>query len=356
MIRFSLPIALCCTATGMMMAQQTAPTTATQAAQYDSSYIDENGTAHITRVVPLPTTVSEEARHLLARRIPDFAEPIPLEQHRTDDLARQIQMGKAWSLICPNQFSDTTMAGVPVHVIVPEGIPDANRDKVLLNLHGGGFMTDTGSYTESIPVAYYSKIKTVSVLYRMGPENPYPAAVDDTVAVYKELLKTYKPVHIAIYGTSAGAILTAQVAVHLQSEGLPLPGALGIFTGLGDFADLGDSAALFAVPGLAGHLDPPSSTPRLSPYLHGANPADPMVSPIHANLKHMPPTLFVSSERDMLLSATSNLHRAFYKAGVDARLIVYDGLMHGFWNHPELPESIEANHIMADFFLQALSK
>ena len=79
------------------------------------------------------------------------------------------------------------------------------------------------------------------MLYRLAPENPFPAAVDDSVAVYKELLKTYKPEHIVIYGTSAGAILTAEVAVKLKQLGLPLPAALGIFSGMGDFARNGDS-------------------------------------------------------------------------------------------------------------------
>ena len=121
------------------------------------------------------------------------------------------------------------------------GCPSANQDKVLLNLHGGGFNSDSGSYTESIPIAGYSKIKVVAVLYRLAPEHPFPAAVDDSVAVYKELLKTYQPSHIVIYGTSAGAILTAEVAARLKQLGLPLPAALGIFSGLGDFARHGDS-------------------------------------------------------------------------------------------------------------------
>ena len=124
-------------------------------------------------------------------------------------------------------------------------MPESNRDKVLLNVHGGGFSADSGSYTESIPVASYSKIKVVSALYRMAPEYPFPAAVDDTVAVYKELLKTYKPEHIAIYGTSAGAILTAEVAAKIKQLGLPLPAALGIFSGTGDFAREGDSLAMY---------------------------------------------------------------------------------------------------------------
>ena len=82
----------------------------------------------------------------------------------------------------------------------------------------------------------------MAVLYRLAPEHPFPAGVDDAVAVYKELLKTYKPSHIVIYGTSAGAIMTGEVAVKLKQLGLPMPAALGIFSGIGDFARPGDSA------------------------------------------------------------------------------------------------------------------
>jgi len=194
------------------------------------------------------------------------------------------------------------------------------------------------------------------VLYRLAPEHPFPAAVDDTVAVYKELLKTYKPQHIVLYGTSAGAILTGEVAVQLKQLGLPLPAALGIFSGLGDFAHEGDSMALFALRGLTGHLDPPDSGPHDPEYLHGVDPKDPVVSPIYADLHGLPPTLFVTSGRDILLSGTVNLQRAFLLAGVDAQLVVYDALTHAFWYDPRLPEAIEANHIMADFFVKQLGK
>jgi acetyl esterase/lipase len=70
----------------------------------------------------------------------------------------------------------------------------------------------------------------------------------------------------------------------------------------------------------------------------------------------MPPALFITSGRDALLSSTTNLHRAYLRAGADARLVVFDGLPHAFWYHPEMPESIEANHIMAKFFLEHLPK
>lgn len=332
------------------------PTTAVNAPNRDTSYIDDKGTAHVTRVVPVPQTVSSQAQLSIGRAEPDQGPPEPLTDRRKMTDAYTARARIAWTKLCPNQIVEDKMAGVPVRIVTPEGLPESNKDKVLLNLHGGGFNSDSGSYTESIPIASYSKIKVVAVLYRLSPEVPFPAAVDDSVAVYKELLKTYKPEHIVIYGTSAGAILTAEVAAKLKQLGLPQPAALGIFSGMGDFARPGDSLSMYALRGLAGHLDPPRPEVRDSEYVATTDSKDPVLSPIYGDLHGLPPTLFVTSGRDLLLSGTVNLHRAYLLAGVDARLVVYDALPHAFWYDPRLPEAIEANHIMADFFVKELGK
>ena len=332
------------------------PTTAAEAPNRDTSYIDAQGTAHVTRVVPVPSGLSTQAQLVLGRAEPDQGPPEPLALRRSRTDAWAVRAAAAWSRLCPNQLVEDKIAGVPVRIVTPDGMPEANSDKVLLDLHGGGFDSDSGSYTESIPIAGYAKIKVVAVLYRLAPEHPFPAAVDDSVAVYKELLKTYKPEHIAIYGTSAGAILTAEVAVRLKQLGLPLPAALGIFGGMGDFARDGDSIALYALRGFSGHLDPPRPGPHDPDYVTTTDPRDPVLSPIYADLHGLPPSLFITSGRDLLLSGTANLHRAYLNAGVDARLVVFDALPHGFWYDSRLPEALEANHMMADFFVKQLGK
>ncbi len=342
--------------TAALAAQQPAPTAASQAPNSDTSYIDAQGTAHITRVVPVPATISPEAEQWLGQPAPDQAPPESLAERRARTDAYTAQARIAWTKLCPNQIVEDKIAGVPVRIVTPPEIPTANRDKVFVNLHGGGFNSDSGSYSESIPIASYAQVKVVAVLYRLAPENPFPAGVDDAIAVYKELLRTYKPSHIVIYGTSAGAIMTGEVAVKLKQLGLPMPAALGIFSGIGDFARAGDSASLFTLRGLAGHLDPPAAGPHDPYYIGNTDPKDPVLSPIYADLHGMPPTLFVTAERDALLSGTANLHRAFLRAGVDARLVVFDALPHAFWYNAQLPESIEASHIMADFLLTHASK
>ncbi len=338
-----------------LAAQQPSPTTAAQAPNRDTSYIDAQGTAHVTRVVPVPETISPEARESISRPVPDEAPPESLAERRARNDAADAAARVAWSKICPNQIVDDKIAGIPVRIVTPPEISAANRDKVFINLHGGSFNADSGSYSESIPIACYAGVKVVAVLYRLAPENPFPAGVDDAVAVYKELLKTYQPKHVVIYGTSAGAILTGEVAVKLKQLGLPMPAALGIFSGMGDFARAGDSWGLFSLRGLSGHLDPPVPGPHDPYYIASTDPKDPVLSPIYADLQGLPPTLFVTATRDALLSGTVNLQRAFLHAGVDARLVVFDALPHAFWYNAHLPESIEASHIMASFLLKQAS-
>jgi len=347
---------LCLLASALLMAHQSTSqsTTAANAATRDTSYIDANGTAHITRVIPVPKDLSPEAQSFISHRLPDDAPEPSLAERRKGLDAWEERARAEWSKLLPNRIEETTIAGVPVHVVTPDGMPAANRDNVLINLHGGGFNGDSGSYAESIPIAGYTRMKVVAVLYRLAPEHPFPAGVDDAVAVYKELLKTYKPDHVIIYGTSAGATLTAEVAVKLKQLGLPMPAALGIFSTVSDFARMGDSYSMYTLSGLAGHLEPPSGGVHDPYYAGSTDPKDPVLSPIYADLHGLPPTLFITSERDALESSTTNLHRAYLRAGVDARLVVFDALPHAFWYHPEMPESIEANHIMADFFLAHL--
>ncbi len=325
--------------------------------QTDSSKIGPDGTAYVTRVVPVPSTISPEAQKVLARVVSDAAVSQTLEQRRTGTDKWQAGAGEASKKLYPANVTTDTIAGVPVRTITPLNITPEKRDRVLINLHGGGFDSDSGSLTETIPIANLTGIKVVAVLYRLAPEHPFPAGLDDAVAVYKELLKTYKPTHIGIYGTSAGAILTAEVTAKLKQLGLPLPAATGIFSGMGDFSQGGDSMAIYALNGFSGQLDPPKPGVRqLSPYVGTTDPKDPVLSPLYADLSRFPPTLFITSGRDLLLSGTTILHRAYLRAGVDAQLVVFEALPHAFWNNPALPESKEADHIMAKFMETHLGK
>lgn len=333
------------------LAAQSAP-----AAPLDSATFDIDGTAHITRVVAMPATISPEAQkwlQSLAQQKVGPPETLAERRARTDEW-RKTDSAEARRLY-PVNVEETTTAGVRTDIITQLSNPDSKR--VLINLHGGGFNSDSGSLIEGVPIANLAKIKVVSVYYRLAPENPFPAAVDDVVAVYKELLKTYAPHSIGIFGTSAGAILTAQVTVRLKQLGLPLPAALGIFSGLGDFSRVGDARQLFTLNGFPGRMEPtePGHLPD-DEYVAKTDRKDPVLSPMFADLHGMPPTLLVTSTRDLLLSDTTIFHRALLGAGNDAQLVVFEALPHAFWYHFQLPETKEALGLMAKFFDEHLAR
>jgi monoterpene epsilon-lactone hydrolase len=350
MDRFSRQLLLGVLAASIMVGQGLTQRAPVEEQQTDSSKIRPDGTVYVTRVVPVPTTISPAAQKMLARVVSDMEAPQTLEQRRGGTDRWQAGAGEQSKKLYPVNVAADTIAGVPVRVVTPLTDAPEKSNRVLINLHGGGFDSDSGSLTESIPIANLTGTKVIAVLYRLAPEHPFPAGLDDAVAVYKELLKTHKSNHVGIYGTSAGAILTAEVTSKLKQLNLPLPGATGIFSGMGDFSQAGDSIALYGLNGFSGHLEPPKSdTPQNEYYTGSTDPKDPVLSPLYADHTGFPPTLFVTSGRDLLLSGTTILHRAYLRAGVDAELVLFEALPHAFWNNPALPESKEANRIMAEF-------
>lgn len=340
----------------VVYAQEAAP--ARDIPQKNSSFIDEKGVAHITRVVPVPATLSKEAQAFVARPIPDTDPHLSVEEMRAWAGAAQVKTSKDGQARYPTTLAADTIAGVPVKIVTPPGIPADRRNRVLINLHAGSFMADFGSATETMPIASMTKTKVVSVLYRLQPEHAFPAAVDDVVAVYEQLLESYRPANIAIYGTSSGAALAAEVAVKLKQKGTPLPAALAILSGWGDFASSTDSIAMFGLWGLSGPTAADCSGCSMAAYVGKTDPRDPVLSPIYADLKGMPPTLFITSTRDLLLSGTTMLHRAFLKAGVPAELVVFEGLPHAFWatGPRDMPEAIEVHQIVAAFLDRQLAR
>lgn len=330
---------------------------ATAGSPANTSVLDEEGNIHLTRVVPIPATISEEAKAKLAHPPPSIlSSGASIVEQRAKIDERQARDAVDCLKIYPATMNEGTLGGVPVRIVEPVDLSAKKSDRVLLNIHGGGFRTDTGSLLESIPIANLTRTKVIAVRYRLAPENPFPAAVDDALAVYRELLKTYAPGKIGIYGTSAGAILTGEVAVRIKQLGLPLPAALGIFSSLGDFSKAGDSLALFGIQGLSGSPIPHETIPLLPEYAGKTDPVDPVLSPVYSDLRAMPPTLFITSTRDMLLSGTVVLHQAFLRADNDARLVVFDALPHAFWLDVQLPESRTALEMMARFFDEHLGR
>lgn len=251
-----------------------------------------------------------------------------------------------------------TIAGVPVLIYEPKaGVAKAKRNKVLINVHGGGFVgcfTECGGL-ESIPVAALTGMKVISIDYRIAPAAQFPAASEDVASVYREVLKTIPPRRIGLYGCSAGGLLTAQSLAWFQSHGLPAPAAAGIFCAGGDPGMGGDSRIIGNLLGDGELPLPPSATPPLG-YMRGAVAGDPNAFPAASVdvLRRFPPTLVIVGTRDFAMSSAVNLHSKLVAAGVDARLHMWDGGRHAFFYDIRVPEAREALDVIARFFLDRL--
>jgi acetyl esterase/lipase len=261
----------------------------------------------------------------------------------------------------PADISEQKIAGVSTRTVTPKGV-SIDGKRVLMNLHGGGFSmcAEACALLESLPIASVGGFKVITVNYRQGPEATFPAASEDVAAVYRELLKTYKPRQIGIYGCSAGGAISGQVAAWLPAHGLPQAGAIGIFgAGAGSFG-MGDSSYVaayidgsFPPPPLPGA--PPPAQPLRS-YFDGADMKDPMLSPVlHLDvLAKFPPTLVITGTRAMDMSPAVYTHSQLIKAGVPGDLIVGEGMSHCYMYQPQLPESQDAYQAIVNFFRKNL--
>jgi monoterpene epsilon-lactone hydrolase len=239
------------------------------------------------------------------------------------------------------------IGGVHTEVVLPaQGVAQRNGKRVLINVHGGAFLggARTLSRLESIPIASVGKIKVVSVDYRMAPEYAFPAASEDVAAVYRELLKTYKPANIGIYGCSAGGLLTAESIAWFLKQRLPLPGAIGMLC----------EGAVYWTEGDSGHLIYDVSGQKIgdNPYFKNTDPNDPLAFPARSRLlmAKFPSTLLVSGTRDFALSSVVYTHALLVSQKVDAELHVWEGLDHAFHLNPALPQSREVYRVTVDFF------
>jgi len=327
----------------------------------DSVTFDAGGTVHIPPMtIPLSDFLTPEAKAQSFKDEEGVKKWVAMmsEAHPPDIVEQRRRFEERYGpalervkVLYSTRGRPRIMNGVYTEVFVPsEGIAPKNRNRILINLHGGGFMWGARfmGALESIPVASLGHIKVVAVDYRQGPEYKFPAAVQDVVAVYRVLLKTYPAQNIGIYGCSAGGLLTAQVVPWIEKEHLPRPGAIGIFCSGADGAARGDSGFL-GLP-LSGTAPPPADPDG---YFSRASLDDPWVSPVRSSamLSQFPPTLIVTSSRDFLMSGALYTHSQLTKLGVQAELHVWEGLGHGFFTtDPDIPETKEVWHVVTKFF------
>ena len=309
------------------------------------------------RDVPLPATISPELRAQMSHLPDPVNGAIGLAGQREGMRNFARAQNPALEAQYHARVTPGMVGAVKINTVTPATIPAILRDRVLLHIHGGGFtVCDLDcSYKEALAISGLTHIKAVSLDYGLSPEHKFPSAVNEAIAVYRDLLKTHKPNHIAVFGSSAGAILSAELIARLKQLGLPLPGALGFLSGSTDFARAGDTQSLYGIRGF--------SIPRSDAvgeagqvYLGESDPRDPVASPIYSDLHGWPPTLLMSSTRDLLLSGTANFERALHAAGVPTELVIYDGAIHTFWLYRNTPEAYQALDRQAEFLVRQLSR
>ena len=260
----------------------------------------------------------------------------------------------------PVDVVDQTIGGVPTRVVTPKDKPFDHKH-VLINLHGGGFTmcADACAMLESVPIASLGGYKVVTVNYRMAPEATHPAGVEDAATVYRELLKSYKPKSIGIYGCSAGGALTAETAAWLPAHGLPQAGAVGIFGSGAVRFGVGDSAWVAAY--IDGSFPPPAKSGGAQPditrgYFGGTDMSDPIISPaLHPDvIGKFPATLIITGTRAMDMSPAIYTNSQLLKAGVRSTLIVGEGMGHCYIYQSNLPEARDAYQVIVGFFRENL--
>jgi epsilon-lactone hydrolase len=251
----------------------------------------------------------------------------------------------------------TTMGGVPVYVVRPATIAPENHGRLLVHVHGGGYVAFAGKAAtpEAILMAYYGQIEVVSVDYRMPPDFPFPAAVDDAVAVWKAVLHDHAPGRVGLFGTSAGGGLTLATVLKLKELGLPLPGALMAGTPWSDLTETGDSYFVnqFVDNVLGTYRGGLEADAKVYAGKHDLK--EPLLSPIYGDVSRFPPTLLISGTRDLFLSNTVRMHQKLLQSGVHAELLVFEGQSHAqYLIITNAPESADAWREVAAFFGRTL--
>lgn len=251
-----------------------------------------------------------------------------------------------------SRLSRPCLAG-KAFIVKPKAVRATNLQRLLLHFHGGVrvlFPGEAGTF-EAILMAAFAGYRVISVDYRMPPDFPFPAALDDAVTVYRELLKTSNPESIGIFGSSAGGSLTLTTLLRAKMEGLPMPGAIAPGSPTVDISKTGDT--LFTNAFVDNVLGTQEGFVRATAllYANGRDLKDPLLSPIYGDVSGFPPAILTSGTRDLYLSNTVRMHRKLRAASVEAVLQVWEGQSHvQYLADPSAPETKEYHDEITGFF------
>jgi epsilon-lactone hydrolase len=300
--------------------------------------------------VPVPTSISEAAQRYLA--LPTIEPP---SYPALDDIAGWRVLVEQRDRSIAERFTDVGLpvtgerheiTGVGTYVLRADGVPDTDTTPIYLDMHGGALIFGAGDLSRvwGSMTAVINQMITWSIDYRMPPLHPYPAALDDCLAVYRAVLELRDPADCFVGGASAGGNLAAALLVRARDEGLPMPAALVLPTPAVDLTESGDTFQ--TLDGVDGGLRRQLAVNLL--YANGHDLTEPYLSPLFADLSGFPPTFLQSGTRDLFLSNTVRMHRKLLAAGVEVELHVFEAMPHaGFGGNT--PEDIELDTAIRTF-------
>lgn len=315
-----------------------------------------NPTRHVpARDLSIPASVSAAARALMSIVRPSFPSYPPVEQHEewrarianTDSFLLPLTQQRG--AVVSAKTGEIKAGDVPIYTVTPEGT-DPNGP-IVLDIHGGALISGGGEVCRAWAKVIAGELRSNvwAVDYRMPPDHPYPAGLDDCIASYRALLAVRRPEEIIVEGLSAGANLAGALVLRARDEGLPLPAGLLLLTPEIDLTESGDTfqTNLGVDSALGGSLMNANLL-----YAAGHDLADPYLSPLFGDFsKGFPPTFLSAGTRDLFLSNAVRMHSALRAAGVAAQLHIIEAASHG--GFPGSPED-EALYADARAFMSAV--
>ncbi|NPV55820.1 MAG: alpha/beta hydrolase [Anaerolineae bacterium] len=252
------------------------------------------------------------------------------------------------------QVVDVDAASVPSEWLIPQGSP---TDRALFYIHGGAWsMGSTNTHRSLVSnLAYLSGIRALSINYRLAPEHPFPAGLEDCITAYEWLLRSgVSPDKVVIAGDSAGGNLAFALLVTLRDAGKPLPAGAVALSPATDLAVTGESYKTRR------HLDPYfanlDTTIIADSYIADHDPRNPLISPLFADLGGLPPLLIHVGEYEVLHDDAVHFGERAVAAGVKAKTVVWSKMFHVFQMYaPYLPEARQANDQIAAFIRSLMS-
>ena len=231
------------------------------------------------------------------------------------------------------------MDGATVYAAQPREVAAKADEPVFLWMHPGGLLVGGGDACRATTArtALSMGMLTWGLDYRLPPLHPYPAGLDDAIAVYRQVVRDRGPSRVFVGGDSAGGNIAAALLLRARDAGLPMPAALVLNSPQVDLLEAGDTfRTLAGVDNVLRSLQPTNAL-----YAAGADLREPHLSPVLGDLSGFPPTFLRSGTRDLFLSNTVRMHRNLRGAGVEAELHVFEAMPHGGFGG-DTPEDREA--------------